>query len=317
MRYRMLGRSQLMTSEVGFGGWAIGGGWGPVDDDTSIAAIRKAVDAGISFIDTADVYGDGHGEEVIGRALEGNARHRAIIATKAGLKSPSGHDFSPEHVAEAAEGSLRRLNTEWVDVLQLHNPTRAALEDPELWETLRRLKAEGKIRAYGASVQSPREAMLAIENGDVDTVQVVFNVIDQDARALFETARAHNVGVIARVPLASGFPPASTRTTTSSTALDWRAWLGPARCRQMLRRAQALEPVAHGLGSSRAQAALAFVLSYPDVAVTIPGVKTPEQAEENAASSDVAPVPAELLRHLEAAHHEAEGPARSLPRGEN
>ena len=307
MRYRRLGRSQLMTSEVGFGGWAIGGGWGPVDDDTSVAAIRKAVDAGISFIDTADVYGEGHGEEVIGKALDGNGRHRAVIATKAGLKSPSGHDFSPTHVAEAAEGSLRRLNTEWVDVLQLHNPTRAALEDPELWEMLRRLKDAGKIRAYGASVQSPREAMLAIENGDVDTVQVVFNVIDQDARALFETARAHDVGVIARVPLASGFLTGKYDHDHKFHRSDWRARLGPARRRQMLRRAQALEPVAHGLGSSRAQAALAFVLSYRDVAVTIPGVKTPEQAKENAASSDVAPLPADLLRHLEAAYDEAEG----------
>jgi aryl-alcohol dehydrogenase-like predicted oxidoreductase len=306
MRYRRLGRTKLITSEVGFGGWAIGGGWGPVDDDTSVAAIRKAVDAGVSFIDTADVYGEGHGEEVIGKALEGNARHRALIATKAGLKSPSGHDFSPSHIEDALEGSLRRLQTEWVDVLQLHNPTRAALEDPGLWETLRRLKAEGKIRAYGASVQSPREAILAIENGDVDTVQVVFNVIDQEARELFEAAREHDVAVIARVPLASGFLTGKYSHDHKFHRTDWRARLGPARRRQMLRRAQALDPVAGGLGSSKAQAALAFVLSYKDVAVTIPGVKTPEQAQENAASSDVAPLPPELLRHLERAYEETE-----------
>ncbi|HXH21829.1 MAG TPA: aldo/keto reductase [Dehalococcoidia bacterium] len=316
MRYRMLGRSQLMTSEVGFGGWAIGGGWGPVDDDTSIAAIRKAIDAGVSFIDTADVYGEGHGEEVIGKALEGNARHRAVIATKAGLKAPSGHDFSPAHIEKALEGSLRRLGTDWVDVLQLHNPTRAALEDPELWETLKRLKAEGKIRAYGASVRSPREAVLAIENGDVDTVQVVFNVIDQEARELFETARAHRVGVIARVPLASGFLTGKYSHDHKFHRTDWRARLGPARRRQMLRRAEALDPVARGVGSSKAQAALAFVLSYRDVAVTIPGVKTPEQAEENAASSDVAPLPAELLRYLEQAYEETEAPTLSAAASE-
>jgi len=312
----MLGRSRLMTSEVGFGGWAIGGGWGPVDDDTSIAAIRKAIEIGISFIDTADVYGEGHGEEVIGKALEGNNRHRAVIATKAGLKSPSGHDFSPEHVSEALEGSLRRLNTDWVDILQLHNPTRAALEDQELWQTLRRLKDEGKIKAYGASVQSPRDALLAIENGGVDTVQVVFNVIDQDARALFESARAHNVGVIARVPLASGFLTGKYEHDHKFHRTDWRARLGPQRRRQMLRRAQALDPVVAGLGSTRAQAALAFVLSYPDVAVTIPGVKSPEQAQENAAASDAAPLPAELLQHLEQAYDEAEAPALSLSKGE-
>jgi aryl-alcohol dehydrogenase-like predicted oxidoreductase len=303
----MLGRSKLMTSEVGLGGWAIGGGWGPVDDETSIAAIRKGIDAGISFIDTADVYGDGHSEEVIGRALEGNARHRAIVATKAGLKSPSGNDFTPAHIVEALEGSLARLNSEWVDVFQLHNPTQAALDDAELWETLRRLKTEGKVRAYGASVQSPRDAMKAIDQGDVDTVQVVFNVIDQEARTLFEAARTHNVAIVARVPLASGFLTGKYSHDHKFGRGDWRARLGETRRRMMLRRAQALDPVVEAIGSTRSQAALAFVLSYPDVAVTIPGAKTPEQAEENAAAVEFAPLPGELLSLLERAYDQAEG----------
>ncbi len=307
MRYRKLGRSQLMISEVGFGAWAIGGGWGPVDDEASVAAIRKAVDEGVSFIDTADVYGEGHSEELIGRALEGNARHRAVIATKAGLKSPSGNDFSPAHIVAALEASLTRLNTEWVDLLQLHNPTRAALEDPELWETLRRLKAEGKVRAYGASVHSPRDAVLAIKNGDVDTVQVVFNVIDQEARGLFETAKAEDVGVIGRVPLASGFLTGKYGHAHKFHRTDWRARLGEPRRRQMLRRAQALDPVVEGLGSTRVQAALAFVLSYQALTVTIPGARTPDQAQENASASDVGPLPEELLRHLERAYDESEG----------
>ncbi|HEY7269450.1 MAG TPA: aldo/keto reductase [Dehalococcoidia bacterium] len=307
MRYRRLGRTKLMTSEVGLGAWAIGGGWGTVDDEVSVAAIRKAVDAGMSFVDTADVYGEGHSEELIGRALDGNARHRVMIATKAGLKSPSGTDFSPAHITEALEGSLTRLNSEWVDVFQIHNPTQAALEDAELWETLRRLKAEGKVRAYGASVQSPRDALKAIDNGDVDTIQVVFNVIDQEARTLFETARARGVAVVARVPLASGFLSGKYALDHKFERGDWRARLGEPRRRLMLRRAQALDPVVVALGSTRAQAALAFVLSYPDVAVTIPGAKTPEQAEENAAAADFAPLPADLLAHLEQAYEAAEG----------
>jgi aryl-alcohol dehydrogenase-like predicted oxidoreductase len=307
MRYRRLGRSKLMTSEVGIGAWAIGGGWGPVDDEISVAAIQKAMDAGVSFVDTADVYGDGHSEEVIGRALEGNARHRAVIATKAGLKSPSGNDFSPHHIAAAADASLQRLNTDYIDILQLHNPTQAALEDPELWETLRSLKHEGKIRAYGASVQSPRDAVKAIENGEVDTVQVVFNVIDQEARVLFETARSRNVGIIARVPLASGFLTGKYSQDHKFHRTDWRARLGEPRRRLMVRRAQALDLVTEALGSTRAQAALAFVLSYPDVGVTIPGVKTPEQAQENAAATDHAPLAQPLLRHLEQAYELAEG----------
>src|SRR5688572_483464 len=127
MRYRMLGRSQLMVSEVGIGGWAMGGqGWGKVDDEDSIAAIRKAFDLGVSFIDTADVYGEGHSEEIIAEAL-GKKRDHAVIATKAGLKSPSGNDFSPAHIVAAVDASLTRMNTDRVEILQLHNPTKTAL----------------------------------------------------------------------------------------------------------------------------------------------------------------------------------------------
>lgn len=302
MRYRMLGRSQLMVSEVGFGGWAISGhGWGPVDDETSVQAIRRAVDLGVSFIDTADVYGDGHGEEVIGEALAGK-RELAVVATKAGLKSPSGSDFSPGHIAEALDGSLQRLRTTWVDILQLHNPTKKALKDAELWETLRRLKQEGKIRAYGASVQSAGDALLAIEEGSVDTVQVTFNVIDQQARALFDRARRENVGLIARVPLASGFLTGKYGETHRFPPGDFRNSWSPERRTEVLRRAQSLDPVSKEVGATRAQSAIGFVLSYGAVSVTIPGVKTPEQAAENAESSDFAPLPPELLRLLEASH---------------
>jgi aryl-alcohol dehydrogenase-like predicted oxidoreductase len=301
MRYRKLGRSQLMTSEVGFGAWAIGGGWGPIDDDMSVHAIRKAVDEGVSFIDTADVYGVGHSEEVIGQALEGNARHRAVIATKAGLKSPSGNDFSPSHIAEALEASLKRLNTDWVDILQLHNPTRAALADPEIWDTLRRLKAVGKIRAYGASVHSPLEALLAMQEGDVDTVEVVFNVIDQEARTLFETAKAADVGVIGRVPLASASSRASTRTHRFHRT-DWRSRLGEPRRRQMLRRAQVLDLWSRA-GLHTRQAALTFVLSYNALG-SRSGARTPEQAgrtrrrRTSAAAGGVAAPPGTRLRRI-------------------
>lgn len=299
MRYRMLGRSQLMVSEVGFGGWAISGqGWGPVDDQTSVQAIRRAIDAGICFIDTADVYGDGHGEEVIGEALAGK-RELAVIATKAGLKSPSGSDFSPEHIVAALEGSLARLRTDWVDILQLHNPPKKVLRDPAVWEALRRLKTEGKVRAYGASVQTPADGVLAIEEGAVDTVQVTFNVIDQEARRLFDLVKRENVGLIARVPLASGFLTGKYSESHRFPPGDFRNAWSPERRSMVLGRARALDPVAREVGASRAQAALAFVLTYGTISVTIPGIKTPEQASENAGSSDVAPLPSELLRALE------------------
>jgi aryl-alcohol dehydrogenase-like predicted oxidoreductase len=307
MRLRTLGRSGLEVSEVGFGAWAIGGGWGPVDDEASIAAMKAAIEAGVNFIDTADVYGEGHSVELIGRGLAASDRDRLLIATKVGLKSPSGNDFSPTHVEAALEASLWRLGTDRVDLLQLHNPTKAALQDAELWETLRRLKREGKTRAFGASLQSPRDIKPAIEVGDVDAVQVVFNVIDQEARAHFEMARSHGVGIIARVPLASGFLTGKYSAEHRFHRSDWRTRLGAPRRRQMLRRAEALDPVVEALRSTKAQAALAFVLSYPEVSVTIPGARTREQARENAAASELAPLAPELLRGLEAAYERWEG----------
>src|SRR5262245_30770316 len=205
MHYRLLGRTDLVVSEVGFGGWAIGGQWwGRVDDATSIAAVRAAVDLGVSFIDTADVYGDGHSEELIAEAL-GTNRHGVVIATKAGLRSPTGTNFDPDYIVGAVDSALNRLQTDYIDVFQLHNPTKKALADEALWERLRGLKAAGKIRAYGASVQSAADGLIAIDKGGVDTVQVVFNVFDQRARAMIEAARQAGVGVIGRVPLASGF----------------------------------------------------------------------------------------------------------------
>jgi aryl-alcohol dehydrogenase-like predicted oxidoreductase len=308
MRYRMLGRSQLMVSEVGFGGWAIGGqGWGPVDDETSTEAIRRAIECGVCFIDTADVYGEGHGEEVVGEALAGK-RELAVIATKGGLRAPSGSDFSPAHIAAAVDASLARLRTDWIDLYQLHNPTRKALNDDSLWEALRSLKREGKIRAYGASVQAPSDGVLAIEKGGVDTVQVVFNVIDQEARSFFELAERENVGIIGRVPLASGFLTGKYDESYNFPPGDFRRHWSPERRLRVLRRARSLEPVAGELGSSRAQAALAFVLSYPAVSVTIPGVKTPQQARENAGSSDLAPLPPDLLRLLESSRNGSKEP---------
>jgi aryl-alcohol dehydrogenase-like predicted oxidoreductase len=278
-----------------------GQGWGKVDDEESIAAIRRAFDLGVSFIDTADVYGDGHSEEIIARALE-KKRDHAVIATKAGLKSPSGTDFSPAHIVASVEASLARMNTDRVEILQLHNPTKAALNDEELWETLRNLRQAGKIRAYGASVQNPAEGLIAIEKGGVDTVQVVFNVINQSARDFLEAAQRENVGVVARVPLASGFLTGKYTESHRFAPGDYRRAWSPERRREVLLRAAALDPVVDELGTSRARAALAFVLSYAGVSVTIPGLKNEDQAAENAGSSDVAPLPAELLKHLEDSH---------------
>ena len=301
MHYRKLGRSDLVVSEVGFGGWAISGeGWGPVDDETSVKAILKAIDLGVNFFDTADVYGNGHGEEVLGKALA-QARGLGLVATKAGLRSPSGHDFSSQHIVEAVERSLRRLHVNHIDLLQLHNQNLEALNDEELWQTLHRLKREGWVRALGACVKRPADAFVAIEKG-ADAVQVVFNAIDQEARCLFDAARRENVGLIARVPLASGFLSGKYSEDHRFAPGDFRRRWSKGLRRETLRKGRVIGPVAEEIGASRSQAALAFVLSYNAVSVTIPGVKTPEQAEENTASSGKAPLPEELVRFLEEAH---------------
>src|SRR6201997_2800735 len=221
MRYRTLGSTGLKVSEVGFGAWAIGGNthgnsYGPTDDEVSIGAIQKAVELGCNFFDTADVYGHGHSEEVLGAALDG-IRSDVIIATKVGgnfynravnpllipritaalgrpladvapdAALPVTHDacFSPSYLRFAVEQSLRRLRTDYIDLLQLHNPTLGLIADPETYGVLDELKAEGKIRFYGVSVHPPEEGLAAVEVTRPDTVQIVYNIVRRAAEDRF------------------------------------------------------------------------------------------------------------------------------------
>ncbi|HJZ11655.1 MAG TPA: aldo/keto reductase, partial [Acidobacteriota bacterium] len=214
MKYRKLGATDMEVSEVGFGAWAIGGpvdlfgmpvGWGAVDDAESKAAILRAYDLGVSFFDTADVYGSGHSESLLGDCLAGK---ECIIATKAGnARTPERafKDFSERHIRAALEGSLKRLKREIIDIYQLHNPPPNVWLQDEVFDLLHRLKVEGKIRASGVSISTMEEGIHLIEKKKVDCLQVLLNVFNQEpARKLLPLAEKSGVGIVVRVPLASG-----------------------------------------------------------------------------------------------------------------
>jgi len=296
MRYRTLGRTGIRVSEVGFGAWAIGGNahgnsYGPTDDATSIAAVRRALDLGCTFFDTADVYGWGHSEEVLGEALA-DRRQDVVIATKVGGDFYHGGvrmNFDPGYVAFALERSLKRLRTDHVDVYQLHNPPLEMTGDPRTYETLDALVAENKVRAYGVSVHEPLEAVLAIETGKPAAIQIPFSLLRQEwIDEVLPLAARNGVGVVAREPLANGFLAArygeEARFPEGDIRRDWP--------REMVRgRVRAAKVAASALarpGRTPVQAALKFVLAFPEVSVAIPGAKKTAQVEENLAAAEAA-----------------------------
>lgn len=285
-----------MVSEIGFGAWAIGGrGWGPSDDATSLAAIRCALEVGINFFDTADQYGWGHSEELLGTALLGR-RERAVIATKGGkdfYRGPGEEpNFDPGYIAFCVEQSLRRLQTDYIDLYQLHDATAEALADDDLWAALQRLKQQGKIRFYGVSVGPTAHGVAAVQMGQVDTVQVTYNLLEQEAAAqLFPLAQERDVGVIARTPLAAGFLSGKYGADAQFPEGDLRRLLPREAVAATVRKVETLRFLERQGRGSLAQMALAWVLSQPAVAVTIPGARTPQQVQENAAASDLAPLP--------------------------
>jgi aryl-alcohol dehydrogenase-like predicted oxidoreductase len=309
MIYRRLGRTGLMVSEAGFGGWAIGGeGWGDVRDEESLAALQKAFELGVNFFDTADVYGHGHSEELIGQAL-GEVRDRVLIATKCGVDfsrgEPARHNFAPAYLREALQRSLERLRTTYIDVYQLHNPPQKLAKDDRVWATLSELKASGAVRFFGISAKAANDALAYLraerESGEPgrfgDTLQAPYNMIEQDAAAkgVFVEAVRQDWGVIARVPLASGLLAGKYAAGHYFPPSDWRSMWKPATLAERVRRVEALRFLARP-GRSLAQTAIAFVLSEPAVSTVISGAKTPAQVEENVAASELAPLTEEELR---------------------
>jgi len=305
MKYRTLGKTALKVSEVGFGAWAIGGNnygnsYGPTDDKVSLATVERAFELGCNFFDTADVYGHGHSEEILGHALKGH-RNDVILATKGGgdfYHDPPRMNFSPDYLEFASAKSCERLQTDCIDLYQLHNPPIQLLKSGKIFEDLEKLKDSGRIRHFGVSIHDPQEGLLAMKYGQPAAIQVVFNVLRQEAKnQLFQAARAQNVAIIAREPLSNGFLSGKFTIDSTFPSGDIRSnfpsnyQVGLVRAAQQLR---LLESKTRTL----AQASIRFTLDHKDVSTVIPGAKTPQQIEENMKASDLPPLPGEELLRI-------------------
>jgi len=304
MKYKTLGKTGLNVSTVGLGTMVHAGHFGPMKDEESLSAIEAAFELGVNFIDTSDAYGAGYSETLLGNALKGR-RDKVIIATKGGnvMTGPNRGKriFTPEYIDGVLHESLKRLQTDYIDLYQLHNPTVDVIERGEVWEVLERRKKEGKILHYGVSINTLEEGIAAVKDGRSESIQTEYNLLAQEpAEAFFSPAQAANIGVIARVPLKRGI------LTGKMTAADEQRFQGDdvrARSfqgeafRKELAKAEQLRFLVHGPVQSLVQAAIAFCVAHPAVSITIPGARNAAQMRENAAGADVT-LPADDLKKV-------------------
>jgi aryl-alcohol dehydrogenase-like predicted oxidoreductase len=311
MNYRLLGRTGWKVSDVSFGAWAIGSAWGHVSDADSLAALHKAVDCGVNFFDTADVYGDGRSERLIAQ-LKKARKEEIIVATKAGRRLPSQavEGYSRQNLTAWIEDSLRNLSTETLDLLQLHCPPTELYSHSEVFGMLDDFVKAGKIRYYGVSVEKIEEALKAIEYPNVQSVQIIFNCFRQrPAEVFFPRAKEKRVGILARLPLSSGMLTGKLRRDSTFAKDDHRNFnrhgesfdvgetfsgvdydAGLAAVEEI----RSLVPP----GASMSQFALRWILMFDAVACAIPGSKRPEQVAENCAASSLPPFSAETMTAL-------------------
>ena len=312
MNYRELGRTGWKVSEISFGAWAIGGAWGEVDDRESLATLHRAADLGVNFYDTADVYGDGRSERLLAQ-LKRERSEEIIIATKAGrrLDPHLASGYNRENLSAFIERSLKNLETGALDLLQLHCPPTDVYYNPELFAALDDFVRQGKIRNYGVSVERVEEALSAIEYPGVQTVQIIFNIFRQrPAELFFGEAKKRGVGILARVPLASGLLTGKLTSHSQFEADDHRAFnrhgeafdrgetfsgVDYATGLQAVEELRALVPE----GMTMAQFALRWILMFDAVTCAIPGAKRPSQVEDNARASDSPPPDAETMRAVQ------------------
>jgi aryl-alcohol dehydrogenase-like predicted oxidoreductase len=304
MQYNELGRTSWKVSASSFGAWAIGGTWGEVDDKESLAALHKAIDLGVNFIDTADVYGDGRSERLIAQLLKERGEE-VIVATKAGrrLNPHVAAGYNRENLTGFIERSLKNLDVEALDLVQLHCPPTEVYYMPETFGVLDDLVMAGKIRYYGVSVEKVEEAIKAIEYTNIQTVQVIFNIFRQrPAELLFKLAQDKKVGILARVPLSSGMLTGKMTKNTQFEEDDHRAFNRQGEAFDKgetfsgvdynlgLRAVEEIRPLVPE-GWSMAQFALRWILMHEAVSCVIPGAKRPSQAAGNAAAADLLPIP--------------------------
>jgi aryl-alcohol dehydrogenase-like predicted oxidoreductase len=308
MKYRALGRTGWKVSEISFGAWAIGGSWGNVSEEDALAALHKAIDSGVNFIDTADVYGDGRSERLIAQ-LRKTCKDEIFVATKAGRRLPhqTVEGYTRENLTAWVEDSLRNLATDTIDLLQLHCPPTELYDRPEIFGMLDDFVKAGKIRYYGVSVEKVEEALKAIDFPNVQTVQIIFNCFRQrPAELFFPQAKKKQVGILARVPLASGLLTGKFRRDSTFVADDHRNFnrhgdafdVGETFSGVDFNAGlEAVEQIRSLLppGVSMAQFAMRWILMFDAVTCAIPGGKRPEQVADNCAASDLPTIPRESM----------------------
>ena len=311
MQYRDLGRTGWRVSSVSFGAWAIGNAWGNVDPAESLRALHRAVDLGVNFFDTADVYGDGHSERLLAQ-LKRERSEQIVIATKAGrrLDPHVSSGYNKDNLTAFVERSLRNLETDSLDLLQLHCPPTDVYYEPEVFDVLDELVQQGKLRHYGVSVERVEEALKAIDYSNVQSVQIIFNIFRQrPAELFFNEARRRKVGILARLPLSSGMLAGKMNLQSSFAPDDHRKFN---RHGEAFDRGETFSGVDYetGLaavedlrailpqGMSMAQFALRWILMFDAVTCAIPGAKRPSQVEENIAAADLAPLSEETMRRV-------------------
>ena len=302
MRTRNFGTTDLRCSEVGFGTWALGSNWwGDVSKDDGVGLIHRALELGITFFDTGDVYGKGANEEIVARALAGVPRESVQISTKFGYVLDAGRqehsqgerpqDWSPEHARNSLEASLRRLDTDYVDLLQLHNPRMDAIGRDDLFAELETLRDEGKLRHFGVALGPAigwrDEGMRAIAEHDITSIQTVYNVLEQDpGRDFLAAAERKGAGVLARVPTSSGLLEDKHTLETTFPKHDHRSHRPREWLVDGLQKVERLRFLCEEHGITMAQAALKFIFAQPAIASVLPTVSNAEDLEEWAAASD-------------------------------
>ncbi|KPL17857.1 MAG: aldo/keto reductase [candidate division Zixibacteria bacterium SM23_81] len=315
MQYTQLGKKGPIVSTIGFGAWAIGGvNWGPTDDEVSKKALHQALDLGVTFIDTADVYGNGHSEKLIAEVFKERGKGDVIVATKMGNDfyhadesddtgfGPIRANYDLKYLIWAAEQSLKRLRLETIDIMQLHSPTTELAQRDEPWEALLRLKEQGKILHAGISIISfaeTEQAFLLDEHHDLlDCIQVRYNLLEREAeKELFPKAQEHGIGVIVRIPILFGLLTGKFNRQSQFGEDDHRRHtLSPEKLGEYLDKLDDLKPFYDRYpDQTMTQTSLRFCISHPACHTAIPGAKTPKQVRENCAASDLGPFPLEEI----------------------
>ena len=312
MKYRTLGKTNYKVSEVSFGAWAIGGTWGDVDDEESIAALHTAVDSGVNFFDTADVYGDGRSERLLAKLKNDRAGEEIIIATKAGRRLPEQTvaGYNRENLTAFIERSLKNLETDCLDLVQLHCPPQDAYYHPEIFGIMDDFVKQGKIKYYGVSVEKVEEAIKAVEFPNVQSVQIIFNIFRQrPADYFFDLAKEKQVGILARVPLSSGMLTGKMSANSTFETDDHRNFN---RHGEAFDVGETFSGVDYETGlaaveelkkivpenMTMAQFALRWILMFDAVTCTIPGAKRPAQEEDNARAADFPPLADDTMKAI-------------------